>query len=264
MMARSFSLSLTAADILAQTLRINVRQFPFDIPSVGQYQRDRERIARAVFLDLAKRGLIRDGDLDPELTLALRTLSDNVITVAAMGIVEKTRKIYARAATDGDTGVLAVKEEQSLRLELIRPTALALVLVGLLPKAQPGPGQSVTITRPAPTRPRRGDLGEQDLFAPVAPSRSSADQQLRIAESYLHRPRTGTGFFTVSGRDRNTGREVRGGGLTWMDTDAGRYLTLSRPPGEDGQVRSTFSPADSARLTHQLGEMIEQVGAAVA
>jgi hypothetical protein len=47
--------------------------------------------------------------------------------------------------------------------------------------------------------------------------------------------------------------------VTWIDTDAGRYLALVRPPGEDGHVRSTFSPADSARLTHQLGELIESV-----
>ena len=62
----------------------------------------------------------------------------------------------------------------------------------------------------------------------------------------------------VSGKDRH-GRQVRGGGLTWMDTDAGRYLSLSKPPSEDGSVSSTFSPADNARLVHALGEMIESV-----
>jgi len=250
----SFTLSLAAADVLGQTLDVNVRQFPFDIPSFGEYERDRQRIARAVFVDLNRRGLIRRGDLDPELTKAMRALSDYVIAIGVMGTVEKNRQIYARATTSGETAVLAVLEGQSLRLELIRPTAIAVTLVGLLPKLAAGPGQSVTITQPGARH-----LDDDDLFGSVQTGRHAADQQLRVAASYLNRPRTGTGFFTVSGRDWLSGRELRGGGLTWVDTDAGRYLTLSRPPGEDGQVRSTFSPADSVRLTHALGEMIESV-----
>lgn len=252
-MAR-YVLSLRAADILAQTLDVNIRQFPFEIPSFGEYQRDRVRIAREVFLDLGRQGLIRDGDIDPELSRALRTLSDYVITVAAMGTVEKDRQVYARAAASGETGVLAVKSGETLRLELIRPTALAVTLVGLLPTMDAAPGQSVTITQAGP-----GDAGSGSLLAPVHSGRSASEQQLRIAETYLSRPRTGTGFFTVSGRDRRLGKELQGGQVTWIDTDAGRYLMVSRPPGEDGQVRSTFSPADAPRMAHQLGELIESV-----
>jgi hypothetical protein len=195
---------------------------------------------------------VRQGDLDPELSRAMRLLSDYAITVAVMGTVERTKEIYARAATNGEAAVLAVKDGEKFTLELIRPTALALTLVGLLPKAEAGPGQSVTITQPAPQR------RDDDFMTPVNVNRGN-DQQIRLAASYLNRPRTGTGFFTVSGRDKWSNREVKGGGLTWLDTDVGRYLTLTRPPGEDGQVRSTFSPADTARMTHQLGELIESV-----
>lgn len=249
-----YTLTLRDVDVLAQTLDANVRQFPFEIPSFGEFQADRQRIAREVFGDLGRRGLIRGADIDPELTRAFRVLSRPVVTVAVMGTVEKTREVYARGATDGETGVLAVQDgERSFRLELIRPTALAISLVGLLPKMAAGPGQSVTVTRPAPVR------HEQDDFLTPVYGGGGNDQQLRVAASYLARPRTGTGFFSVSGRDRRTGKELRGGNLTWIDTDAGRYLTLSRPVGEDGQVRSTFSPADSSRLALTLGEMIESV-----
>jgi hypothetical protein len=253
-MGRSFTLSLAAADIVAQFLGVNLRLFPFDIPSVGQFQEDRIRIARAVFTDLGRRGLAGPDGLDPDLERAVRAVSDYVIAVAVMGTVEKNREIYARASATGETGVLAVKDEQNLRFELIRPTALALTLVGLLPKAQAGPGQSVTISNPG--APPRGQADEgESLFAEIhAPS----EQQLRAASAYLQRPRTGTGFFAVSGRDRH-GREVQAGGLMWFDTDAGRYLSLSRPATEDGAVTSTFSPADTIRLTHSLGEMIESV-----
>lgn len=248
-----FTLSLPAVDVLAQTLDVNVRQFPFDIPYFGEYERDRLRIARQVFLDLNRQGLIRDGDVDPELTRALRTLSEYVITVGVMGTVDRTKKVYARAAAAGETGVLAVRQDESLRLELIRPTALAVSLVGLLPKMDAAPGQSVTITMPS------AHHDSADIMAPVHSVRTANEQQLRLAESYLSRPRTGTGFFTVSGKDRRTGLERQGGQVMWIDTDAGRYLSVNRPPGEDGQVRGTFSPADSARLAQQLGQLIESV-----
>jgi EspG family len=251
----AFTLSLPAADVLAQTLAVNLRQFPFEIPYFGEYVRDRRRIAKEVFVDLHRQGLIRGGDLDPDLTRALRTLSEYVITVGVMGTVEKTKKVYARAAAAGETGVLVVKEDDSLRVELIRPTALAVSLVGLLPEKESGPGQSVTITLPGAADNRDGD----GIMAPVHHGQSGDHQQLRLAESYLSRPRTGTGLFTVSGRDRRTGLERQGGQVTWIDTDAGRYLGVVRPPGDDGRVRSTYSPADSARLAHQLGELIESV-----
>lgn len=249
-----YTLSLPAVDVLAQTLDVNLRQFPFDIPYFGEYERDRLRIAREVFVDLGRQGLIRDGDLDPELLRALRALSEYVITVGVMGTVDRTKKVYARAAAAGETGVLAVKNDDSLRIELIRPTALAVSLVGLLPPMAAAPGQSVTITMPSAQ-----DSGDGDIMAPVHSVRTANEQQLRLAESYLNRPRTGAGFFTVSGRDRRTGLAREGGQVMWIDTDAGRYLSVTRPPGEDGQVRGTFGPADAPRLTQRLAELIESV-----
>jgi hypothetical protein len=255
----AFTLSLTEADVLAQLLGTNIRLFPFEIPSVGRLQVDRLRIAREVFADLGRRGLIRAGEVVPDLERALRTLSEPVISVAVLGTVNEREEIYARASATGETGVLARLTGASLRLELIRPTALAISLVGLLPKLGAGPGQSVTVTRPAPVPvgARPGGERNEDLFTAVHPS-GGADQRLRMAAGYLNRPRTGTGFFAVSGRDR-VGREVSAGGLTWIDTDTGRYLSLSRPAGEDGTISSTFSPADTSRLVHALGEMIESV-----
>jgi hypothetical protein len=126
-------------------------------------------------------------------------------------------------------------------------------MIGLLPKVDAGPGQSVTLTRPAVVGGRRDD--GQDYFARV---HRPADPVLRIVEGYLTRPRTGAGFFMVSGRDRH-GKEIKAGELGWFDTDAGRYLSLSRPAGDDGQLHGTFSPADPARLTQQLGQLIQSV-----
>lgn len=252
-MVESFSLSLAAVDVLAQTLDVHLRRFPLEFPSFGETADDRVRIARAVFTDLAKRGLVRHGELHEDLIRALRALSDFEVAVAAMGTLEKDRRLFARASANRDAGALAVQEGQQLKVTLIRPTALAMTMVGLLPKAEAGPGQSVTVAQPAVVG-GRGD-GEGG-FSSVHPGHRRADPGLRIAESYLARPRTGSGFFSVSGRDRH-GKEIQAGSIGWFDTDAGRYLSLTRPVGEDGQVHGTFSPADPARLTQQLGQLIQ-------
>ena len=253
-MTGTCSLSLAAVDILSQTLDVNVRLFPFEIPSVGLFQEDRVRIAKAVFTDLAQRGLVRQGELDPDLERALRTVADHRVAVAAMGTLDADRQLFARASATAETGVLAVQEGQQLRLELIRPTALAASMVGLLPALEAGPGQSVNLTKPAPVGRRDGG----DYFASVHGPRYASDGAVRIAESYLSRPRTGAGFFTVSGRDR-AGREIRGGDIGWFDTDAGRYLSLTQPTTDDGQIHGTFSPADAPRLIQQLGQLIAAV-----
>lgn len=260
-MADQYSLSLAAVDVLSQTLDVNTRLFPFEIPSFGQMQEDRVRIAKAVFNDLYKRGLVRQGELDPGLVRALRVLADYRVAVTAMGTVDEHKRLFARASANGDTGVLAVQDGQKIRFDLVRPTALARSIVELLPKADAGPGQSVTLTRPAPVGTRRGgDEVELNYFANVRGPRSGSDQALRIAQSYMTRPRTGSGFFAVVGKDRN-GKDVQAGEVGWYDTDQGRYLTLSRPPGDDGQIHGTMSPADPARLTQQLTELIASVSA---
>src|SRR5437899_4316735 len=109
-MADEFALSLAAVDVLAQTLDLKLRQFPLEIPSFGQYQEDRVRIARAVFTDLAKRGLVRRGDLDEDLTRALRALSEYQVAVAVMGMPEEGKTLFARASANPDAGVLAVQD----------------------------------------------------------------------------------------------------------------------------------------------------------
>ncbi|HEV8559490.1 MAG TPA: ESX secretion-associated protein EspG [Actinophytocola sp.] len=249
-MAGPYLLSPAAVDVLSQTLNVNLRLFPFEIPSFGRMQADRVGIARAVFADLAGRGLITDGDLEPDLVRALRTLAHFQVAVVAMGLLEKDRKLFARVSAAGETGVLAEQEGERLRVELIRPTALAVTLVALLPKVEAGPGQSVTLSKPAPVA-----VGASDEYLTEVHGRP-ADITLRIAEGYLNRPRTGSGFFAVLGKDRY-GREFRAGEVGWFDTDAGRYLNLSRPPGDDGQVHGTFSPADQPRLTRALSELID-------
>ena len=75
-MAGPYLLSLAAVDVLSQTLDVDTRLFPFEIPSFGRLQADRARIARAVFTDLARRDLIANGEIEPDLRRALHTVAD--------------------------------------------------------------------------------------------------------------------------------------------------------------------------------------------
>ncbi|WP_051385797.1 ESX secretion-associated protein EspG [Actinokineospora inagensis] len=245
-MPRSFTLSLAAVDTLGQVLGVNPRLFPFEVPSFGEYTADRERIAKAVLADLHGRGLV-DREVDPDVELALRVISEHDVGVGVMGTVLKDRPIRARAGIVGGNGVVAVQEGQTIRFDVVAPASVARALVELLPTSAAGPGQSVMVTEQPPVR-------QTGYVRQVRAPRSTSDTQLRLAATMLERPRTGYGFYAVSGRGRH-GREVDGGTVGWIDTEVGRYLSVSRPQ-PDGALRATYSPADTARLTRQLAELI--------
>ncbi|UVS82454.1 ESX secretion-associated protein EspG [Actinokineospora sp. UTMC 2448] len=238
-MGTPFTLSLAAVDVLSQLLGITCRHYPFEIPSVGQYAEDRARIARAVFTDLAHRGLMGPDGPHPRVERALRLLADPDVGIAASGVPRPDALLRARGAVRGDSGVLAVQEGQSVRFASVGATGMARAMVALLPPAAAGPGQSVHVEQPAPEQAPAG------FATPVRPPRTAAQTQLRVAAGILERPRTGFGFFTLTTRDN----------LGWIDTDAGRYLTLTTAT-DDGAVRATYSPADGARLARQLDELI--------
>ncbi|ONI73258.1 hypothetical protein ALI144C_45925 [Actinosynnema sp. ALI-1.44] len=255
-MAETFGLSFAAVDILSEGLRLNCRVYPFTIPSFGEYADDRVRIAGAIKEDLINRGLADHRGPGPEVVGALRMLTDYHVSVAVMGDVESGRKIYARAAAAGNKAMIVRQEDQLLKFALVRPEGLARAVAALLPPLKPGPGQSVTITRPTAHPVTAEDDDNMTFRQPVARSQTTNPAQLRGAEEILRRKRLGSGHFAVTGRDRN-GNTRQAPGLGWIDTDAGRYLVqnLDRPDMEGG----TFFPADGQRMINQLNELLMSV-----
>jgi hypothetical protein len=256
-MPTSFGLSFAAVDILSEGLRVDCRVYPFKIPSFGEFSEDRVRIAGAIRNDLISRGLADHRDLAPEVVDAIRLMSDYQVAVAVLGDVEGGRKLYARAAATARRGMVVQQEDQILRFELVRPESLARSVVALLPTVKAGPGQSVTITQPAPRPVRQDD--DQGFRQPVAVPRSvTAPAQLRGAEEILRRKRIGSGHFAVTGRDRH-GRVTEAPGLGWIDTDAGRYLVQAHE--REHVTSGTYFPADGTRMIHQLNELLKSVSA---
>lgn len=250
----TLSLSLAAVDVVSEMLQADVRRFPFQIPGIGELLEDRVRISGAVLADLQKRGLVKGDKFVPDIERGFRLLTGYQVAIAVMGTVAKDRKVYARASTDGRDAVLATKQDQTITFDFFQPEYLVHRTVRLLPELPAGPGQSVTISQTPDARP--ADQEQQTGYVTqVQAPRSNAESQLRAAEVMMQRPRTGMGQFVISARGRD-GKEHEAPGLSWMDTEAGRYLIQLRH-GQDGQAWGTFAPADGQRLTHQIGELIQ-------
>ncbi|RSM84266.1 ESX secretion-associated protein EspG [Kibdelosporangium aridum] len=249
-MTDSFTLSLAAVDILAEALGVDCRRYPFQLPGIGDFVDDRVRIARAVFADLTRRGLVRNDQLNPDVAEGLRLMSRYRVSIAVLGTLDDESPLYARVSTDGERGLLVIQDGQMFRFEFVRPESLARTAVSLLPRLRPGHGQSVTITaKPAAAEEKREGFGRE-----VRPARTASQAQLLAAQEMLRKPRTGAGYFVVSLMDRD-GRETRAPGLSWLDTEDGRYMAQAHPDDGGG----TFAPADTIRLVQQLENLMESL-----
>jgi hypothetical protein len=250
-MTESFTLSLAAVDILAEALGVDCRRYPFQLPGIGDFVEDRVRIAQAVFADLTRRRLVRDERLDPDVAEGLRLMSRYRVAIAVMGTLDDESPLYARVSAGSERGLLVMQEGQMFRFEFVRPESLTRTAVSLLPRLRPGHGQSVTIR--AASKPVAGEE-HQGFGRPLRPALTPSQSQLVAAQEMLRKPRTGAGYFVVSAMD-NAGHETRAPGLSWLDTEEGRYMAQAHPEQGGG----TFAPADTIRLVQQLEDLIATV-----
>ncbi|MET0233843.1 MAG: ESX secretion-associated protein EspG [Kibdelosporangium sp.] len=249
-MTDAFTLSLAAVDILGEALGVDCRRYPFQLPGIGDFAEDRVRIAEAVFADLTQRRLVRNEKLNPTIAEGLRLMARSRVAIAVMGTLEDESGLYARVSADHDRGLLVIQEGQLFRFEFVRPESLARTAVSLLPRLRPGHGQSVTITSGSVAT----EENQEGFSRQVRPPRTASQSQLAAAQEMLRKPRTGAGYFVVSAMD-SSGKETRAPGLSWLDTEEGRYMAQARPDEGGG----TFAPADTARLVQQLDDLMASV-----
>jgi hypothetical protein len=257
-MTYSFSLSLAAVDMLLEHCKFGRAPFPFQVPHIGTTHTQRAQVREAVFRDLEARGLMRGGLVDADVEIALRTFVSSPVAMTAVAKLDKGRRLFVRAATDGQYAVVARQEENLLVFEEARPTGLVPAVVDLLPLTPAAAGQSVTVARPGPRRQRprhSADEGGYDPFAGVAAPRSQSSTQLRAVERIFEKPRLRIGQITAFVRGRN-GKEVDLGPMAWFDTEEGRYFTTMNG-ASDGQEWITYAPADNARIAQHLYSQLE-------
>ncbi|MFC0546817.1 ESX secretion-associated protein EspG [Kutzneria chonburiensis] len=231
-------LPLAAFDIVWEDSRLGSVPYPFDVPSHGATLDERARLRTAVYEDLERGGLARGRQLDPNLYDALRLLARPHVQLDTIATLDRQRglMLHAAAVAAGQRALLAVQQGGTMRLEYIRDTALAASLVALLPPHQPGPGQQVSV----PAR----ELAQPNRHSPEAQTLTTM-----LGEPVLRLGQFAGAMFDEHGVAR------RMPGLSWFDTEAGRYLGVAGR-GRDGEDWATLSPADASGLIHRLGDMI--------
>ena len=261
----SFSLSLTAFDILTDVLQLN-SVLIFEVPSVGETMDDRTLIRDVVLRDLASRNLAHRGRLEPEVEDALVTLSKYRHAIDGVAAMADESRLCYRVATDGRTAVLARKEDTEIRFEMLRPEGLVHAAMSLIGNVKPGPGQSMTYPEAAPQPPKPVARHRQDRdegFAGLRqenPAQNTGyELQRRAAGTITDKPRTQIGWFSIYGRD-SMGRHQKAPEVTWFDTEDGRYMGYRRP-GTDGRQWTTYSPADTPRIAQQVIAMLNSLSA---
>ncbi|MEU6641318.1 ESX secretion-associated protein EspG [Saccharomonospora sp. NPDC046836] len=255
-MGHSFSLSLVAVDILLEHVKLGRAPFPFDIPHIGTTHTQRAQVREAVFRDLESRGLFGRGRLDPDAQLVLETFVRSPVAITAVAQLKKTDRLFARAASDGQFAVVARQDGNLLVFDEVRPAGVVSAIVDLLPLTPAAPGQSVTVAKPAPRRPRHAaEDGGYDPFAGVSAPRSQSVSQERAVARLFEKPKQRIGQFTafVQGRE---GKEAPLSPIAWFDTEDGRYFCSQRA-ADDGQQWLTYAPGDNARIAQQLYAQLE-------
>ncbi|MCT2582623.1 ESX secretion-associated protein EspG [Actinophytocola gossypii] len=243
-------LSLAALDTLWEDHGLGRVPFPLEVTVHGDTADARAGIKAAVYDDLAGRGL-STGDLAD----ALRLLAEPAAALDLVALLDLSDDVPVRAvgALRGRHGLLAVQGARTVCLRGTRDTELAEVLVGLLPRTPAGPGSSITQPVAALRVGGHARARPGGVLRTVTP-RAAADSKLRAIAAIMERPVLRAGQLGVTLVDES-GRRDRAPGITWFDTDDGRYATTTTP-GQDGEDWVTVWPADNARLAHRLTEAV--------
>jgi hypothetical protein len=234
--------SASAFDILWADLGHDRPPEPLTVRSVGGTDEERAEVRKAVYENLAERGLY-DGSLEPALASRLNLLADADVFVACEALADMTASTPFRAVTAarGRRGVLATQPEQTIGLDSIRESELCTAIVDVLPELTAGPGYGVNLAAAA-------------LSGTPDDASRSASAQLREVLAIQARPVYAAGQFSVSRRSAS-GRVSRTGGLTWFDTDVGAYCA-TKTAGRGGQEWVNVAPVDSARLAARVAALV--------
>jgi hypothetical protein len=222
---------------------------PFDVPSHGATQAERDDLGVRVFAGLGEAGLTDGDDVDPGLADLFVLLGSPALSVDALVLGEAPWRMLA--AVQGAAGVLAVLDERDLVLEPLRPAGLVPAVTRMLgDDAAPGPGDQLRLPRAAyaaamAAYARSGyDAFERTLAASGITGRAVRPlATLVTAERY------------AAGQLAATGPAGRTPVLAWFDTAAGRYAVTPEDAGGEPWVMVT--PADGAWFTDRVTRLVD-------
>ncbi|GAA2786768.1 ESX secretion-associated protein EspG [Saccharopolyspora taberi] len=246
-----FVLSTAEFDLVHDVLGLPRPPFPLEVPSRGATMAERSELAAEAMRGLADRGLAVRDQLVSRLEDLLRLVFDHDVSVDAMGHLDGP--LRALAAASRGLGVLAEIVGDEVRLSEIRPTSLALSIVGVLPPNDPGPVRSMSMPFEPLARAVEAEADEDDPFGGdldehTALTRAGLpSQDAATLIELVHNRRAGGQFGVTRGSTRASTL------VTWFDTGQGRYLMTS----ENSWL--SITPADNQRIGHRLAAVVSTV-----
>ncbi|MBE9374095.1 ESX secretion-associated protein EspG [Saccharopolyspora sp. HNM0983] len=240
-MVETITLSIPAVDVLGEQLNLAVRQYPFEIPRLGEGPEDRSRLAHQVWQELESAGLARSGRPEPEVEDALYLLCSSEVSIAAAGLldVRAGQRLAARIVATGEVGVVGVVEPRGLRMSFVAPDVLPRAAADLLPDAPTGSAQPVRAVA--------------DRSA--GPPSDAAIHGLAELRAITGRPKFRLGHFAVTGIDRGR-RGDRLPNLVWFDNDRGRHLLQGERSDTEDVV--TCGPGDKREVADRLAGLVDR------
>jgi hypothetical protein len=240
-----FVLSTHEFELLWHDLELGAIPYPLAVPRMTP--RQRQLLADETLRELDERGLLRHGQLVPELERMLCLLAVHefaVDTVAHIGY-----PLRALAATNRVSAVLAMLAGGEVWLSDIRPDALAHASIGLLLPCEAGPGQGISVPYPALLEAADATGSPVSKAVLLAAGMSDVDTAalLELADS-----RHAGGQFGVTVQDGGVARRVDAL-VAWCDTSRGRYLMVH------DDARLFLAPADVVRLEQRLTECLSDM-----
>lgn len=240
-MVETITLSIPAVDVLGEQLNLAVRQYPFEIPRLGEGPDDRNRVVRQVWQELESAGLARSGRPEPEVEDALYLLCSSEVAIAAAGLldVRSGQRLAARIVATGEVGVVGVAEQRGLRMSFVAPDVLPRAAADLLPDAPRGGAQPVRAVADRSA----GQPGDADIH------------RLGELRAITARPKFRLGHFAVTGSECGR-RGDRSPNLIWFDNDQGRYLMRGERSTAEDVV--TCGPGDSDEIVERLADLVDR------
>ncbi|GAB2731900.1 hypothetical protein GCM10027174_00320 [Salinifilum aidingensis] len=264
---RQLSLSPEAVHYLCE--RFDLRLHPMLrvgwLP-VGATEDDQRELARRGHDELARQGLLDEGDPHPFVDDALHLLAKPPLAVALAArvpggedfnavLVEHGRDTIQAYQPDGENAE-QVREIRLSRHEFGGPARNAVDLLGGVGAASGG-----SVSLPTEQLDRVGSGRGSGGLLPALRSAGIAGSDAQVLVKALTGERTMDGVFTARAYDRKL-RRVRklGSNLQFFTTTEGTYF-LRRKTGGDGREWCTIAPADNRKLVSQLEEMAKELTA---
>ncbi|MGW5051138.1 ESX secretion-associated protein EspG [Actinokineospora sp. NPDC004072] len=253
-MTAALVLSALEFDVLWEAERLPAKHVALDVPSPGATHSERARLVEQAFDGLQARGLAKGGRAVPELADRLALLAYPQVCVDAW--VWTDREIAALAVASGNQAMLGAVDRGEVWLIPARATALADAAVSIAGESPAGPGRSVSLPTEVLLEADSRSGGDAQRLITLLAERDLPFSEAQALAAMV----SGMGVRGQFGAERaqRDQRRVRAGRVVaFHDTAEGRYLYLARP-ANDGRMWSTITPADNARLTASVRELIDE------